>query len=103
MSKNKKTISYALEKKAITFIGVLIIGLSIVYSYFIMLSVSHVVLREEITFQSERLSDEVSRLEQQYLSLSNQLTENKALSLGFRKTKEKTFVERGLYSLRDAR
>lgn len=84
-------------------LGLLMLGLGMVYSYFVMLSVSHVVLREEIAHHNEKLSDEVSRLERNYLKKSTGLTENTALSLGFRQTQAKVFVERGTYSLNASR
>lgn len=102
MTRKSKSISYTLEKKVITSLGILIIGLIIVYSYFVMFSVSHVVLREEIVHENEKLDDEVSRLEMEYLAHSGEFTQQNAVALGFSQVTAKTFVERGSYSLRDA-
>lgn len=95
-------VSFALERKAFVSLGVILFMLAALYSYFVMLSVSHVVVREELLLETETLSDEVARLEQHYLADSTTLTEAKALSMGFTRVAKQTFVERGALTLSDA-
>ena len=84
-------------------LGALLFALAFVYSYFVMMSVAHVVAREDTQYDTERLSGAVAELEQQYLAASVQITEAKALASGFTLSPKQTFVERDAVTLRDAR
>lgn len=88
------TVSLAFEKHALFALGGLLIALAFIYSYFIMMSVSHVVARENVQYEAEQLSGNVARLEQQYLAASVHITESAALASGFERTSKQVFVER---------
>ena len=74
--------------------GALLLLLVSIYVYFVMFSVSHVVAREEFIYQGEKLAEQVSRVEREYLAQSRSLTELHAHSLGFVTVASKSFVER---------
>ena len=90
------------EKRSLVVLGAFIIMLGVLYSYFVMLSVSHVVVREEILLESEQLASEVANLESTYLARSVRITESEALAHGFKRGGKQTFVERGAVSLSNA-
>lgn len=95
----RSAVSFALERRMFVSFGVVLLAFAVFYSYFVMLSVSHVVVREEILHETELLADEVAHLERQYLADSAQLTEARALAHGFTRTQKHTFIERGSFSL----
>lgn len=92
-----------LEKKALVMLSALLIISAVLYSYFVMLSVSHVVIREEIMHETEKLASDVAKLESQYLARSVTITEETALAHGFKRGGKQTFVERGAVTLSNAR
>ena len=87
-------VPFVLEKRALTVLASGLLLLVILYSYFVMLSVSHVALREQILYDSEKLASEVASLEQEYLARSVLITEETALAHGFTRSKRQLFVER---------
>ena len=95
-------IPFHLERKAFALIGSFLIVLAVLYSYFVMLSVSHVVVREEILIENEQLASDVAKLEKAYLAHSVQITENAALAHGFVRSGTQLFVERGAVTLTNA-
>jgi len=96
-------VSLQLEKSLLFAVGVLLILLAFLYSYFVMASVSHVVMREDVQYETEKLSGSVARLEQKYLATSIHITEAMALSSGFERISKQTFVERGVVTLNNVR
>lgn len=94
---------FILEKRALTVLGAGLLLLVMLYSYFIMLSVSHVALREQVLYESEQLASDVATLEQDYLARSVLITKDTALAHGFTHTTHQIFVERSAVSLGDAR
>lgn len=95
-------IPFHIERRAFTIVGVLLVILAVLYSYFVMLSVSHVVVREEILLENERLASEVVHLEERYLTQSVGITEKEALAHGFTRSNKQIFVERGALTLTNA-
>lgn len=95
-------IPFHLERRAFTIIGSLLVVLAILYSYFVMLSVSHVVVREETLLENEALASEVANLEQSYLAQSVRITEDAALAHGFTRGNKQTFVARSAVALTNA-
>jgi len=91
-----------LERRVLFAVGALLLGLAFLYSYFVMTSVSHVVIREDMQYENEKLSGSVARLEQKYLAASVLLTEASAFSNGFTRISKQTFVERGAYTVNTA-
>ena len=94
---------FLVEMRALSVLGAGLLLLVMLYSYFIMLSVSHVALREQVLHESEQLASDVATLEQEYLARSVLITENTALAHGFTQTRQHIFVERGAVSLGNAR
>lgn len=92
-------VSFAFERRALAVLAAVLVCSGVLYSYFIMLSVSHVVVREEIILESERLASEVSKLEQAYLARSLSITERDALAHGFARTNPHIFIERSTGSV----
>jgi len=95
--KNKKRQSsniLILERRCIVSLGAMLFILAGLYVYFVMFSVSHVVAREEFISQGEKLAEQVSEVEREYLTHSRSLTEVYAHSLGFFEVASKSFVER---------
>ncbi len=80
------------ERRAIAVIGLFLVLLSVVYVYSVMTSVMHVAAREELSREATRLSAEVARLEAQYLSRTESITESWAREHGYVSLAERTFV-----------
>jgi predicted transposase YdaD len=95
-------IPFHIERRAFTILGALLVVFAVLYSYFVMLSVSHVVVREEVMLENEQLASEVAHLEERYLAQSVNITENTALAHGFTRSRKQTFVERGTLTLTNA-
>lgn len=92
--KKKQATAFILPRRAIIGLGITLISLVILYTYFIMFSIFHVVAREDAIRTTEALSDRVSMLERQYLEKSQRLTEAYARSLGFVAPSSRQFIER---------
>jgi Tfp pilus assembly protein PilE len=88
------TVSFALERNIFFILGIGLVALIVLYSYLIMLSVSHVVVREEIMLATDTLASEVAALEQTYLARSMTITEKAAYAHGFVKNKNQYFITR---------
>lgn len=84
-----------MEKKTLFGLGITLIALAALYSYFVMLSIVYAAEREELVSLSHSVSEEVSDLERKYLSYSNTMTEGAARSHGFVAISSRLFVERG--------
>ena len=82
------------ERRAIAVMGLLLIIISVVYVYSVMTSVMHVAAREELSRDATRLSAEVARLEAQYLSRTESITESWARDHGYVSLADRTFVEK---------
>jgi len=83
--------------------GALLLAVVLLYTYFVAFSIAHVVEREEYVHKTAIVSEEVSRLEKEYLARSGQLTENSALALGLLPVESKSFVERRTFTFRTER
>lgn len=92
--KKKHASSLIIPRRSIAVLGCVLIALVILYTYFVMFSIFHVVAREDALRQSEVLADKVAMLEQQYLEKSQRLTEGYARSLGFVSSSSRSFIER---------
>lgn len=99
----QKAISFAFERQAVGALSVVFIIFILLYSYFVMLSVSHVVVREEVMLDIEKISSDVARLERKYLAGTAEVTESRALANGYTRPVKQTFVERKAVTLTNAR
>jgi len=82
------------ERRSIAVLSGLLLLLSLVYVYSVMTSVMHVAAREEFSIEATRLSAEVARLEAEYLSRTQFITESYAKDHGFVALSGRTFVEK---------
>lgn len=98
-------LSYAhpLERRAFFILGALLFLVCAVYMYFVMTSVMHVAGREEAAIQASRLSAEVARLESEYLSRTESITEPYAKTRGFVSISKRSFVEGASVSIDNRR
>lgn len=71
----------------------------ILYTYFVSLSVVHVVMRKEVSNEITELSSYVGQLESQYIEAQHAMSEDIASLDGFVRTDEKVFIERTPASL----
>lgn len=94
--KDAGILSYVtpLQRKAFLVGGILFALLSALYLYSVIASVMHVAAREELTYEATRLSSEVSRLEAEYLSRTEGITELFARERGYTAISSRSFVER---------
>ncbi|MBY0538968.1 hypothetical protein K2P56_00845 [Patescibacteria group bacterium] len=83
-----------IQQKAFFVSGILFVLLSVLYVYSVIASVMHVAAREELTFEATRLSSEVARLEAEYLSRTEGITESFARERGYTSISSRSFVER---------
>ena len=93
-----QTVSFALERRVFACMGAILLGLALAYTFLVMQSIAYVIEREEIVFSIQSLGEEVSALEQRYLSVSHTITEEDAGAHGLFTVSEKTFIERGVYT-----
>lgn len=94
-------MTFALERKVFFGVGVLILALALLYTYFVAFSIAYVVEREELSHKAAVVSEEAVRLEKRYLERSQGITELSARSLGLVPAESRIFVERQTLSLRD--
>jgi len=95
-----RATSFTLERRMSIGVGAFLIGIVFLYTYFVAFSIAFVVEREELVHNTIRLSEEVSRLEREYLAKSGGITESYASSLGLIPVTSKVFVERTTLSFR---
>lgn len=88
-------VSFSFEKRLFAALGIAILVLIVLYSYFVMMSISHVVVREEFILETERIASEAAELEERYLAEARLLTEDRAYHIGFVPSGTPTFIERG--------
>lgn len=95
--KNKKhaPITLALEQKASFGVGALLVGIALLYTYYVAFSIAYVVEREALVQKTGVLSEEVAGLEKEYLARSLVMTEKEALAHGLVPVTSRVFVERG--------
>lgn len=98
-----RALSFTVEKRALFGVCIVLTLLALFYVYYVMLSIAHVVEREELVVRSQQLSEKVANLEQGYLTASNAVTETVAYNEGYVPTKHRTYVERGTLTLGNAR
>ncbi|MEK7613858.1 MAG: hypothetical protein AAB439_03245 [Patescibacteria group bacterium] len=98
-----REVSFAYEKRILFGVGVVILSLMVMYTYFVSLSIAHAVSRESYVRESEGLVDTVAALEREYLTRSNSMTERVAYGLGYVPISTRVYVERGVLSLGNAR
>ena len=98
-TKRAQTISFAYEKRVLFGMLGFLSLLSILYVYFVALSIAHAVEREELVHRAAVHSEEVAALERQYLLASNGLSESVAYTAGYVPVSKKLYVERGSLSL----
>lgn len=92
--KKKHTATLAIPRRAAFVLASAVVFLMALYMYFVMLSIFHVVAREDAIRQSDVLADRVATLEREYLTQSQRLTEGYAHSRGFVVAASKSFIER---------
>ncbi|XKT74310.1 MAG: hypothetical protein ACJKTH_03070 [Patescibacteria group bacterium UBA2163] len=96
-------IDFDLEKKVCLAVGALLIGIALLYTYFITASVAHVVTREEFAYKTINLTENVAQLEREYMTRSIAITQQNAIAFGLVPTYSSTFVERRTFTFRDSR
>ncbi len=99
MNTRIQKLSFTLEKNILLSLGAGFIVFAFAYTYFLILSISAVVAREEFVYKTQILSEKVATLEQQYLFASNAITEHYAFDQGYVPVSRRTFVERGTLTL----
>lgn len=100
----RRVVSCALERRALSLLGLLLVVAAIVYGYAIIASVAHVAAKADLVRQNSILAGEVAALEAKYLAASKDVTPEYAHSLGYVSPSAQTFLERGgSLTLRDAR
>lgn len=99
MSKAKTYNPNNLIQKVFWSFSIVVILLASMYMYFVSSSIVNVVLRKEIETDIVKLHSGVGELESQYLTLENNITMDRALSMGFVKLSNKKFVTRTSQSL----
>ncbi len=89
-------LSYAtpFQRRAGFFGIIVLLLLSAVYLYGVISSVMHVAAREELSFEIKRLSSDVARLEAEYLTRTDGITESFARERGYVAVSDRSFVER---------
>lgn len=87
-----RTLSFALERRAIFGVGVLLLAVALLYTYFVAFSIAHVALREELVRKTATIAEEVALLEKEYLARSNGITEHTALAFGLVPAENRVFV-----------
>ncbi len=98
-----RTISFVHAKRNLAGLGVVILFLATLYAYFVAFSIAHTVEREQLVRAAEQVVDDVATLEYEYLSRAHAMTERVAYGAGFVPVTERTYVERGVLSLNNAR
>lgn len=88
-----------LSQKIFWALSILIILFASMYMYFVSSSIVNVVLRKEIETEIVKIHSQVGELESQYLALENNITMDRALSMGFVKLSDKKFITRTNRSL----
>jgi hypothetical protein len=93
---NASIFSYAtdMQRKTAFFGGICLALLVVVYLYGVITSVMHVANNEELSIEITRLSSEVAKLEAEYLTRTDGITESFALERGYVAISERVFVER---------
>jgi len=97
--KRAQTISFTYEKRVLFGMLGFLMLLSLLYVYFVTLSIAHAVEREEMVQKANVSSEEVAALERQYLSASNSFSESAAYTAGYVPVSKKLYVEKGTLSL----
>ncbi|MDO8523874.1 MAG: hypothetical protein Q7R74_01445 [bacterium] len=89
--------SYAFlwERRLVSVLGASFLVFVLLYVYFVMASIVHVVARQELAAKVVVTKAAVSKLETRYLSETERVTESYARSIGFVAASHKIFVERG--------
>lgn len=100
-NKKNTAITFTLEKRACFGVGMMLLGIAILYTYFVSLSIAYVVEREEFVHKNSILSEEVAQLEREYLARSLTMTEKSAFAFGLVPVESRIFVERGTLTFRD--
>jgi hypothetical protein len=100
----RKAGAFALERRLILIVGLCVGAVAIAYAYFIVASVSHTAVREELARENAAMAGNVASLESQYLARGGAITEAFARHLGFVTPSSQVFLTRtGTLSFRDAR
>jgi hypothetical protein len=97
VSKRQTTVlamEYPLERLAFPILTTILIALIFAYFYFVVASVFNVIGERQADAQSAHMQGSISSLEQQYFSLSEELTPQSAASLGLSPIKNTTYVYR---------
>lgn len=83
---------FVIEKRVMTGLGVLALIFAACYVYCISMSVSNVVLREELEVQIAETHSSIGELESEYLEKTYAIDRNYAETLGFSQIESKEFV-----------
>jgi len=83
-----------LERRIFNIMLVILGALAICYVIFLGNMVFNIVERTSLSKESRILSNEVGKLELEYISISNKVNLSLATSLGFRESKEKQYTTR---------
>jgi hypothetical protein len=86
--------NYNLEKRILNILLIMFGALALCYVVFIGSTVFNIVERQSLSKESRTLSNEVSSLELEYLSISNKVDLALATSLGFKESSEKQYTTR---------
>jgi len=83
-----------LERRILNIMLVILGALTLCYVIFLGNTVFNIVERQSFSKESQILSNEVGKLELEYISISNKVNLALATSLGFKESKEKQYTTR---------
>jgi|TARA_Y100000310_G_scaffold288684_1_gene314533 ABC-type glucose/galactose transport system permease subunit len=83
-----------IERKVFWILIIFVVGLVSLYFYLVGASVVNALILEEIEQDIARINSRIGSLESSYIARSTTINEEYALSLGFKRTHNKTFVTR---------
>ena len=81
------------ERRIIAVLGALLLVLAAVYMYSVMSSVMSVAKRQALSIEAKQLGAEVARLEAEYLTRTDAITESYAREAGYVAIRDRSFVE----------
>lgn len=83
---------YATQMKVLGLLGIMLVALGALYFYFVMMSIMHVVAREDMQMEIAQAESRIGTLESEYLVKKQAITEEFALSEGYVAVGEKQYV-----------
>lgn len=86
--------SYITSKRMAFMLLVIMLLLALAYTYFLFMSVVHVVIRTEIQHDIKDVAAEISRYERSYIKTQHLVSKQLAVQSGYVSIAEKDFIDR---------